>query len=230
MSRRFSSWRDGLLVTTALFSSCALPLTPACPPLCEPSGQTTERAYGAKSVYGTVVDAATGEPIEGVNVLAEWHLWGGAENGKIVGYPKVLETTTDVNGHFEFPAWQAHGSYAGGPGPGAPAVWFFKPDYQITVFSNNLEAVNPLDMTPRWNGRLLKMARASSDAAVRQSSMLGLSVAIRDIHEHSGLSALPRFVCAVARENERQKMANHGVPLPPPAYLKSWGVDCAASP
>ena len=52
---------------------------------------------------GKIVDAATGEPIEGVVVLAVWHrsLW--SPGGAVTKYYDARETVTDKDGEFEIP-------------------------------------------------------------------------------------------------------------------------------
>lgn len=52
-------------------------------------------------IEGTVVDAETGKPIEGANILAWWTI----RKGKFIGLAgaetyKIVETTTDRDGHF----------------------------------------------------------------------------------------------------------------------------------
>lgn len=84
---------------------------------------------------GKVVDADTGQPIEGAAVLGEWHLETYASPGGPVGvYCDVQETLTDKNGEFVVPtAWCLS------PWPftkmGRPAGFvIFKPGYE--VFNN----------------------------------------------------------------------------------------------
>ena len=60
--------------------------------------------YSAAAIQGWIADAATGKPIGGANVVAEWRLEFGLEGGS--GYSwVVLETVTDAQGRFAFPAW-----------------------------------------------------------------------------------------------------------------------------
>ena len=60
--------------------------------------------YSAKAIEAWVVDADTKQPLEGVSVVAHWQLEYGLEGGG--RYPfTVMETVTDKNGRFTFPAW-----------------------------------------------------------------------------------------------------------------------------
>lgn len=56
-------------------------------------------------ITATVVDAETGQPIEGVVVVADWRLKGGFEGGNPVGHLAVMEAVTDKAGVFHFPGW-----------------------------------------------------------------------------------------------------------------------------
>ncbi|MBL8520952.1 MAG: carboxypeptidase regulatory-like domain-containing protein [Betaproteobacteria bacterium] len=73
---------------------CCFPLVAGCNPT-----QYKTLAFEAK-----VVDAETGEPIEGANVLASWELREETMHGtKFVGIPEIRETVTDKQGRFRFP-------------------------------------------------------------------------------------------------------------------------------
>src|SRR5437762_5403722 len=60
-------------------------------------------AYRAEPLAATVVDAESGEPLEGVIVVAHWEV----DNpyGAAVAQVMVTETTTGKQGTFAFPAW-----------------------------------------------------------------------------------------------------------------------------
>lgn len=58
--------------------------------------------YAVPSIEGTVVDAETGDPIEGAVVLVERSLRGGFEG--FTGYYEYQETLTDVQGNYHVPA------------------------------------------------------------------------------------------------------------------------------
>ena len=59
-------------------------------------------AYSAKAIGATVVDATTGQPIEGVVVVARWvlrRMWG--EGPRM----HIAETVTNQQGEFTIPGW-----------------------------------------------------------------------------------------------------------------------------
>lgn len=62
--------------------------------------------YSAEAIEAWVVDAETGQPIEGVVVTANWQLQSGSVGGsRPAGQIQVMEAVTDAKGRFYFPAW-----------------------------------------------------------------------------------------------------------------------------
>ena len=66
--------------------------------------QACSNSYSAKPIEAWVVDAQTGKPLEGVNVVAHWKLRYGLEGGGSYQL-HIMEDVTDKNGRFFFPAW-----------------------------------------------------------------------------------------------------------------------------
>lgn len=58
--------------------------------------------YSAPELRGTVVDAATGKPLQGVVVVAQWCLAGPAGREPRL---HVADAVTDANGDFVIPGW-----------------------------------------------------------------------------------------------------------------------------
>ena len=58
--------------------------------------------YSADSLTAWIVDADTGAPIPGVNVVAGWEMKGGLEGGNVVGWVMVMEAVSDANGKICF--------------------------------------------------------------------------------------------------------------------------------
>jgi hypothetical protein len=61
-------------------------------------------SYSAKAIEGWVVDAATKQPLEGVNIVAHWVVNFGIEGGQGTDL-MLMETISDRNGRYSFPAW-----------------------------------------------------------------------------------------------------------------------------
>jgi len=93
--------------------------------------------YRAEAIEGWVVDAETGKPLEGVIIVANWELKGGFEGGTPIDELQILETLTDSNGRYSFPAWGPKVipriGYLGGDSPG---LSLFKPGFRAGGFSN----------------------------------------------------------------------------------------------
>lgn len=88
----------------------------------------------AESIEARVVDDKTGEPIKGMVVVAHWQLERKyAIPPGVVGYDprgplqlQIMETVTDQDGHFYFPAW--------GPLPVPPGAYLMDEDPAIVMF------------------------------------------------------------------------------------------------
>lgn len=134
--------------------------------------------YSAKPVRGVVVDAGTGEPLEGVIVVAQWILH---EPGK--GSWKrlhVFETTTDAKGNYLIPGW--------GPKDNTwypwtrlrdedPALSFFKRGYIPHYLQNRLERNESVRFS-EWDGKAIKLQKftGTADDWVRKLSLLQTSL------------------------------------------------------
>ncbi len=129
--------------------------------------------YSGEAIELTVVDAETGQPLEGVNIVAHWELDDRYtdESGVPInmgGHKRqfmILEQVTDKQGHCVFPAW--------GPKP-RPAGWiltFFDPE--LLVFKSGYE-YEPLSNQPLskfntapvrrsdWNKKTIKLKKEGS--------------------------------------------------------------------
>jgi hypothetical protein len=103
------------------------------------------------------VDAVTGQPLEGVIVVAQWVLFvAPVGRGPRI---QVLETVTDAKGIYQFPGW--------GPKPNPrfplssldrmdPDLTFFKPGYRPHAVAN-MYASNEAVRTSDWDGKTIKL-------------------------------------------------------------------------
>ena len=111
-----------LLAPLSLLSACVLP--PQYSPV-----------YHLDKVEARVLDADTREPVVGANVIAVYETdrggLGGTFPGKIL---EVIETVTDAQGRFSFPAITLFETAVSGGFskhyPADPGFMIFKPDYE----------------------------------------------------------------------------------------------------
>src|SRR3989442_12447607 len=83
--------------------------------------------YSAEGIEAWVVDEDSGQPLEGGVVVANWELMGGL-HPDTVGQLMVMETVTDANGRFSFPAW--------GPKLRPPGGYLDSHDPALTLFKS----------------------------------------------------------------------------------------------
>lgn len=92
--------------------------------------------YSAEAIEARVIDAETQKPLDGVVIVAHWQLKGGMEGGNVVGQLMILETVTDSNGRFAFPAWGPLKRTKGHFDTADPQMLLFKPGYDPRVLDN----------------------------------------------------------------------------------------------
>lgn len=122
--------------------------------------------FSAEPIAAQVVDADTGQPIEGVVVVAHWELHGGSFTGDALpcGVTGVEEAVTDQEGRF----------HLSGFGPirvscevqiWNPMLIFFKPGYEPYAVHNSAGAAttNPLETVSvsrsDWNGKTITLTK-----------------------------------------------------------------------
>jgi hypothetical protein len=138
-----------------------------------------QKTYVANPIEGWVVEAGSKMPLEGVIAVVNWELVDAAHLP--VGQLMVMETVTDRNGHFVFPAWGPKSQPPQGTlDPKAPQLLLFKAEYGYLRLINQLAS--------DWNGKTVEMRRLLDDAIVnlgpgrvvskRSLSLNGLSLTL----------------------------------------------------
>ena len=148
-----------------------------------------QKTYVANAVEGWVVEAGSKSPLEGVIAVMNWELVD--PTNLPVGQLMVMETVTDRNGHFVFPAWGPKPRPPKGTlNPKAPQLLLFKAGYGYLRFTNKTagDANNAIALSFDWNGNTIEMRRLPDDAIVnmgpgrvfskRSLSLNGLSLAL----------------------------------------------------
>ena len=112
-------------------------------------------SYSAAEIRGSVVDAETRQPIEGVHVIARWIVHSPELMHRGPGRAlHIMETVTDAKGEYYFSAW---GPTPRPPGSilywgSDPTLGFFKPGYRPDGRSNyNPPPENEREMSRRFS-------------------------------------------------------------------------------
>jgi hypothetical protein len=175
--------------------------------------------YSAEAIEARVVDANSGAPLEGVNVIAAWQLKGGLEGGNIEGYLEVLEAVTDTNGVFRIPAWGPkvkgqHGEFA----ETAPRLMLFKPGYRYRSVANVRPPREGHVLQSDWNGKTIPMQRFIGSPLEYKEELHRLPIDLDNLHRYVGdyWPHIPRFLCAAARFE--RDLAAQGAPHALPSY------------
>lgn len=164
--------------------------------------------YYANDIHGQVVDAETGQPLEGVVVVARWRLrWIGIGESGTGGSINTLEAVTDKEGKYFIPGW--------GPRPRPPLSFldnldpdlrFFKSNYYPQGLANrllNYEHHNrSMTRTSEWDGKVIQLKPFKGDDWNAYGSMLG------GFWSPTGSDCLrecPHYVLALDAEDKRIK-------------------------
>ena len=156
--------------------------------------QACSNTYSAKAIEAWVVDAETKKPLEGVIVVAHWELRYGLEGGGSYQL-QVMETVTDKNGRFYFPAWgpkkiPEHLPREARLKTHDPGLAMYYPNYGAVVRVNDrpitsLSGHGESERTSDWNGKTIEMKLLQASPREYAFSVDGLasySISISIVH------------------------------------------------
>jgi len=151
--------------------------------------------YAGKSFRGLVLDAATGQPLEGVAVLVQWVLLneGPGERQQLL---HEAETVTDRRGQYAFLGWgpKPTPSPQHRPERQTPVLVFLKVGYQPEIRMNAPRRAerDPGPLDSEWAGQTIHLTRAQD--ALEECTRLFLW------HEFIAEdAAYPQFAAALER-------------------------------
>lgn len=167
--------------------------------------QFVPRPYSAGETRGTIVDEATGQPVEGAVVVARWDWLDFHQTLESHGYyfngdaVHVGEDQSDRAGRFLIPGWGPAVRSGGKVDDSAPNLIVFKSGYE------------PLERRVPAEGaiRLKKSARAPKDHAEailrvqggRREELYGSSGhGLAWLHDNQNWKSMPRMILALHRE------------------------------
>jgi hypothetical protein len=203
--KRHSVFFVPLLCLVGSLPACATPLT-----------------YSAKEIHGQIVDAETGQPMEGAIIVAQWvlsNIGSGGYGARI----HIHETVTDKDGNYIIPAW--------GPTPHPPLTDLIFRDPQILIFKSGYEPDGVENRLPQtdavrvseWDGKVVKLTRTTrspEDYAARLNSFYdGLVKNMRDDFEWR---KYPQMTVVIYAEYRRLKTMGLKVYRPSIPYVGNF--------
>jgi len=172
-----------------------------------------QRIYSAEAIEAWVVDKKTGKPLEGVIVVAHWKLMRGTVGGRVpAGTMMLLETVTDVNGRFSFPAWgPLETASEGFLDHEDPLLILFAPGHRRLVLRNHWETKaddKPSKRKSQWSGKTIKLApfegpiKEYADDVADQSRYTASELDwYNDLYTNCNIDKTPFLAEAFDREN-----------------------------
>lgn len=194
-------------------------------------------SYSAKEIEAWVIDAETQTPIEGVVVVAHWALKFGAEGG-LQRDLELMESVTDADGRFYFPAWGPKEAPARIPWYARlqnadPEIIVFKSGYEPRIVYNDRNAPpygllgGPRVRTSLWHGKKIAMKRFVGDLD-RYGTIVG-GVLTGVSWGECGWAKIPRMMLALNVEGEKLSAMKipHAIPTIRDLEDTARGHDCA---
>ena len=179
--------------------------------------------YSGAPISGKVVDADTGEPLEGVNVVAQWEMED-LRSERYAGDLLIMEAVTDGKGEYRLPGWGPLAVPADRfPGRrlrqgNAPTLLFFKSGYRPDALLSELYPI-PTHMgdggeshrTSKWDGKTIPLKKFEGPikeyASLVSGAFGGLSL------QKCQWKSIPRAIVTMTKEQE--KLAKLGVHTSP---------------
>jgi hypothetical protein len=163
--------------------------------------------YTAASIDATVVDAKTGEPVRGANVIANWQLVEDSLHGeRTVGQLEVMEAVTDDKGRFHFDGFTKANPTLADLGNRDPQILIFKRDYVTKVIMNHYGMTSPLvigaNRKSQVDGTNIRLEPRTMEES-GDMSYLGTTSALYSLIQDCEWKKIPRAIVAMTQETER---------------------------
>jgi hypothetical protein len=197
--RQSSRLRDGHAFRSGAFHGAALAVA-----VCLTAASCG--IYRADSITSRVVDAETGAPIVGANVVAAWKTYGGLEDGNVKGFVQVLETTTDRDGTFHFPEWGPRINTNSGTvrNVTAPLLMILAEGYKYRAVGNGGTSgtAAPTDMKSVWNAKDIGLQRFHEITSEYAQALPFLETDVSLLRSHGESRRASKFLCAFSSQME----------------------------
>jgi hypothetical protein len=162
--------------------------------------------YFAKASRGQVVDDGTGQPLEGVVLVAEWRLYSmGIGSGGRGGALNTLEAVTDMDGKYQIAGWGPRlRPFFAYLDQQDPELVVFKSGYYPQLLANpflgagrNRNVVRSSD----WDGKVIRLRKFDGNVTDYWESL----DSIWAVGTGHCLQTCPRLVIALDAESRRLK-------------------------
>lgn len=175
-------------------------------------------SYSAVATEARVVDAETRAPLEGVIVVAHWVLEYGLEGGGRYQLT-VMETTTDQEGRFTFPAWGPKEVPPSLPSEARlkdrdPSLLLFKPGYGYVGLQNDrsIRSMSGHGASVRhsdWHGTTVSMKKFQGTLQQDKLNIDGLASSLSFLSDDNNCEwkQAPRIIVALNEEDRRLRNA-----------------------
>ena len=190
--------------------------------------------FTAAPIEAWVVDAETGQAIEGAVVTANWQLvgFGFDTGGRKLGQLEVMETVTDQNGRFYFPGFTKVNISGNQLREEDPQILIFKSGYRYMRITNQYpigkEGEQGAHRKSPIVGQRLKMVKADQDVKKYAFNLDFLTSYLSRLADAGGASAIPRMIRALGCERQRLVARDRSITLSVPGATK-LEANCAAS-
>ena len=142
-----------------------------------PACSDAPSAYSSEAISSKVIDSDTKKPLEGVVVVAHWELEvGGPAGVRPIGQLKVMETVTDTEGKFQFPAWGPLRRQQGVLTDKDPRILLFKAGYEYRVLQRPLNS--------KWSAESWKISLRRTDWVPRVVELRSFKGTEREYASH----------------------------------------------
>lgn len=213
-------------------------------------GHADPAAYFAKEIHGQVVDDVSGEPLEGVIIVAKWELVRevipfviNKSYGETI---KIIEVKSDKEGKYLIPGW----------GPvlrplllhledDDPEIYYFRPGYYPLSVSNEARSQYSRDAvrTSQWAGKTIRLRKFTgqpqeyvfqngrfkvdvrTDGTLKEYALKvqGIQGGLAWDKKDKSWQSMPRFIVAMKHECDRLRslMSKRECPIDDIKHL--WG-------
>jgi len=164
--------------------------------------------YTADPIEAWVVDAETGQPIEGAVVTANWQLVAASfdTGGRKLRQLKVMETVTDKNGRFTFPGFTKLNLSLNELRDEDPQILIFKSGYRYFRTSHDYDTRKPSPGAHRTSPLVeknVRLERADSNPQKVAHELTFLTTELANIWASHDGEEIPRMTHALGCERKR---------------------------